>query len=42
MLTTTTTVLKKLFEDKQKFKQILEDPTSSHPTSVQRNLKKLN
>ena len=32
----------KLFQDKLKFKQILEDPTPSRLTSVQRYLKKLN
>ena len=32
----------KLFHDKLKFKQILEDPTPSYLTSVQRYLKKLN
>ena len=32
----------KFFQDKQKFKQILEDPTPSRLTSVQRYLKKLN
>ena len=34
--------VEKLFQDKQKFKQILEDPTLSRLTSLQRYLKKLN
>ena len=34
--------IKKLFQDKLKFKQILEDPTPSSLTSVQRYLKKFN
>ena len=34
--------VEKLFQDKLKFKQILEDPTPSRLTSVQRYLKKLN
>ena len=34
--------VEKLFQDKLKFKQILEDPTPSCLTSVQRYLKKFN
>ena len=34
--------VEKLFQDKLKFKQILEDPTPSRLTSAQRYLKKLN
>ena len=34
--------VEKLFQDKLKFKQILEDPTTSRLTSAQRYLKKLN
>ena len=34
--------VEKLFQDKLKFKQILEDPTPSRLTSAQRYLKKFN